>query len=314
MMGISLFGTCTMKYNPRVNEQRRGASVPRRAAPGPGRGDAAGRAGDRPRVRPDRCASCPAWTAFVFQPGGGADAAYTHACITRAYHAARGELGSATRSSPRSRRTRATRDGRGGRLRASSRCRSRRTATRRSTRCEAAVSRPHRRADGQQPRRHGHLQPAHQAVGRDRPRGRRPGLLRPRQLQRRDGPASARASSASTPACSCCTRRSARRRAAAARRSAPTAAARSWSPFLPRPLVAPRRRRLPARARRAATSIGRVREFWGNVPAGRQGLLVGARDGRRRASATPPTSRCWPTTTWRRGCCRSAASRSRTRT
>jgi glycine dehydrogenase subunit 2 len=30
---------------------------------------------------------------FVFQPGGGADAAYTHACITRAYFAARGELG-----------------------------------------------------------------------------------------------------------------------------------------------------------------------------------------------------------------------------
>ena len=30
---------------------------------------------------------------FVFQPAGGADAAYTHACITRAYHADRGELG-----------------------------------------------------------------------------------------------------------------------------------------------------------------------------------------------------------------------------
>jgi glycine dehydrogenase subunit 2 len=29
---------------------------------------------------------------FVFQAAGGADAAYTHACITRAYHAARGEL------------------------------------------------------------------------------------------------------------------------------------------------------------------------------------------------------------------------------
>ena len=29
---------------------------------------------------------------FVFQPGGGANAAYTHACVTRAYHAARGEL------------------------------------------------------------------------------------------------------------------------------------------------------------------------------------------------------------------------------
>ena len=29
---------------------------------------------------------------FVFQPGGGAHAAYTHAVITRAYHASRGEL------------------------------------------------------------------------------------------------------------------------------------------------------------------------------------------------------------------------------
>ncbi len=29
---------------------------------------------------------------FVFQPGGGADAAYTQACITRAYHEHRGEL------------------------------------------------------------------------------------------------------------------------------------------------------------------------------------------------------------------------------
>jgi glycine dehydrogenase subunit 2 len=29
---------------------------------------------------------------FVFQAGGGADAAYTHACVTRAYHASRGEL------------------------------------------------------------------------------------------------------------------------------------------------------------------------------------------------------------------------------
>jgi glycine dehydrogenase subunit 2 len=29
---------------------------------------------------------------FVFQPAGGADAAYTHVCITRAYHASRGEL------------------------------------------------------------------------------------------------------------------------------------------------------------------------------------------------------------------------------
>jgi glycine dehydrogenase subunit 2 len=33
---------------------------------------------------------------FVFQPGGGADAAYLHACVTRAYHAARGELAQRT--------------------------------------------------------------------------------------------------------------------------------------------------------------------------------------------------------------------------
>ena len=30
---------------------------------------------------------------FVFQAGGGADAAYLHSCVTRAYHAANGELG-----------------------------------------------------------------------------------------------------------------------------------------------------------------------------------------------------------------------------
>src|SRR5260370_4589083 len=29
---------------------------------------------------------------FVCQPGGGADAAYTHCCVTRAYHKAKGQL------------------------------------------------------------------------------------------------------------------------------------------------------------------------------------------------------------------------------
>ncbi len=96
MMGISLFGTCTMKYNPRVNEQL------------------AGRPGS-PRCTRDQDDSTlqgvleivhgfdlmlrdlSGMDRFVFQPGGGADAAYTHACVTRAYLAARGELGSATR-------------------------------------------------------------------------------------------------------------------------------------------------------------------------------------------------------------------------
>jgi glycine dehydrogenase subunit 2 len=92
MMGVSLFGTCTMKYNPAVS-----ASVSR-----------------LPQVRemhplqhPDTMQGLleivrrldlalrelSGMDRFVFQPGGGADAAYTHACITRAYHAASGELG-----------------------------------------------------------------------------------------------------------------------------------------------------------------------------------------------------------------------------
>ena len=92
MMGISLFGTCTMKYNPRVGEAVAG--------------------------RPDLAALHPhqpegtlqgileiihsfdlilrelsGMDQFVFQAGGGADAAYTNCCVTRAYHQARGELG-----------------------------------------------------------------------------------------------------------------------------------------------------------------------------------------------------------------------------
>ncbi|MDQ3559174.1 MAG: aminomethyl-transferring glycine dehydrogenase subunit GcvPB, partial [Pseudomonadota bacterium] len=91
MIGISLFGTCTMKYNPRVNEAV--AARPQLA-----------------ELHPDQDESTlqgvleiidnfdlilrelSGMDQFVFQPGGGADAAYTHACITRAYHAARGEL------------------------------------------------------------------------------------------------------------------------------------------------------------------------------------------------------------------------------
>ncbi|HJU48069.1 MAG TPA: aminotransferase class V-fold PLP-dependent enzyme, partial [Gaiellaceae bacterium] len=91
MMGISLFGTCTMKYNPRLAWEL--AARPEIAELHPAQDDETlqgvlaivhgldlilrGVSGlDR----------------FVFQPGGGAHAAYTHAVITRAYHAARGEL------------------------------------------------------------------------------------------------------------------------------------------------------------------------------------------------------------------------------
>ena len=91
MVGISLFGTCTMKYNPRVNE----AVALRELADLHPLQDGETLQGIlsiiygfdlmlRELSGMDR---------FVFQAGGGADAAYMHACVTRAYHAARGELG-----------------------------------------------------------------------------------------------------------------------------------------------------------------------------------------------------------------------------
>lgn len=91
MMGVSLFGTCTMKYNPRLATEL--AARP-----------------DVAELHPDQddetlqgvlelvhgldliLRGVSGMDAFVFQPGGGAHAAYTHAVVTRAYHAARGEL------------------------------------------------------------------------------------------------------------------------------------------------------------------------------------------------------------------------------
>ena len=91
MMGISLFGTCTMKYNPRMTEAL--AARPQVADL-------------HPNQDPDTLQGVleiiynfdlllrelSGMDQFTFQPAGGADAAYTQACITRAYHAARGEL------------------------------------------------------------------------------------------------------------------------------------------------------------------------------------------------------------------------------
>ena len=92
MMGISLFGTCTMKYNPRVNERL--AARPQLAQLHP----------DQPPetlqglleivYRFDGLLrSLSGMDQFVFQAAGGADAAYLFTCLARAYHASRGELG-----------------------------------------------------------------------------------------------------------------------------------------------------------------------------------------------------------------------------
>ncbi|MGX1307252.1 glycine dehydrogenase subunit 2 [Amorphus suaedae] len=91
MMGISLFGTCTMKYNARVSE----AVAQRREL-----------AEVHPYQHEDTLQGILAilhgfdrilcglsgMDQFIFQAGGGADASYTHAVVTRAYHQARGEL------------------------------------------------------------------------------------------------------------------------------------------------------------------------------------------------------------------------------
>lgn len=92
MMGISLFGTCTMKYNPAVSEAA--TRRPHLLAVHP--------------LQPEDTLQgvlsivhdfdlilreLSGMDRFVFQAGGGADAAYLNCCVTRAYHASRGELG-----------------------------------------------------------------------------------------------------------------------------------------------------------------------------------------------------------------------------
>jgi len=92
MMGVSLFGTCTMKYNSRLGETV--AMRPSMAELHP--------------LQDERTLQgileiihefdlilreLSGMDQFIFQAGGGADAAYTQSVVTRAYHAHRGELG-----------------------------------------------------------------------------------------------------------------------------------------------------------------------------------------------------------------------------
>jgi glycine dehydrogenase subunit 2 len=91
MMGVSLFGTCTMKYNPAVSEAVSRLPQMREV---------------HPLQHPDTMQGTleivhrldlalrelSGMAQFTFQAGGGADAAYLQACMTRAYHDARGEL------------------------------------------------------------------------------------------------------------------------------------------------------------------------------------------------------------------------------
>ncbi len=92
MMGISLFGTCTMKYNSKMAE----LAINRPDL-----------AETHPHQHPDTLQgtmeiihdfdlilrSLSGMDQFVFQAGGGADAAYTMTAVARAYWQAKGELG-----------------------------------------------------------------------------------------------------------------------------------------------------------------------------------------------------------------------------
>ena len=91
MMGINLFGTCTMKYNARVHELL--TARPELAETHPSQ-DTETLQGTLQILWEFEqiLRELSGMERFVFQPGGGADAAYTNACVVRAYHAARGEL------------------------------------------------------------------------------------------------------------------------------------------------------------------------------------------------------------------------------
>jgi glycine dehydrogenase subunit 2 len=88
MMGISLFGTCTMKYNPRTGERAAAAlnSVHPAQPPATLQGLLAIVHGLEMILR-----GLSGMDRFTFQAAGGADAAWTQAVMTRAFHAARGE-------------------------------------------------------------------------------------------------------------------------------------------------------------------------------------------------------------------------------
>ena len=91
MMGISLFGTCTMKYNPRLTEAM--TRMPFVADTHPDQ-DLETLQGTLEAVRglDLMMRELTGMDQFVFQPGGGADAAFLHATVTRAYHEAAGNL------------------------------------------------------------------------------------------------------------------------------------------------------------------------------------------------------------------------------
>ncbi len=85
-------GTCTLKYNPRVNEEI--ARLPQVADLHPLQDEATVQGMLEVLYRLARyLCEISGMDEFSFQPGGGAHGVYTNASIIRAYHASRGQLG-----------------------------------------------------------------------------------------------------------------------------------------------------------------------------------------------------------------------------
>lgn len=91
MMGVSLFGTCTMKYNAQINEAMAWRPEITHLHPHQHEDTQQG-ALEIIHGMDVILRELSGMDQFVFQAGGGAEAAYTSCCVTRAYHASRGEL------------------------------------------------------------------------------------------------------------------------------------------------------------------------------------------------------------------------------
>ena len=68
MMGVSLFGTCTMKHNAPVNEAIMARPEVADVHPCPARGHRAGYAGTHARLQQDSLRAYPAWTSSSSSP------------------------------------------------------------------------------------------------------------------------------------------------------------------------------------------------------------------------------------------------------
>lgn len=91
MMGISLFGTCTMKYNPQINEAIAWRPEITEVHPLQHEDTLQGTL-EIVHSMDLILRELSGMDQFVFQAGGGAEAAFVHSAVTRAYHASRGEL------------------------------------------------------------------------------------------------------------------------------------------------------------------------------------------------------------------------------